>query len=201
MTTERTEADPLGWHGSRRDVLYVATGLFGAAGMAGALWPLIHSMNPDTDTIARHLVDVDLRDIASGQRKTVEWRGSPVFICHRTPEEIAAARSTRLAVLEDRQTDEERVQQAEWLVVAGLCTQDGCVPLGQRPDEPRGDWGGWICPCCGSSYDTSGRVRRSIAPRNLYSIDHIFLSDGSLRIGNRRYLHDPYLISPRNGGS
>jgi ubiquinol-cytochrome c reductase iron-sulfur subunit len=190
MAIERTEADPLGWHGSRRDILYVAAGLHTAGGMAAALWPLVDSMNPDADTVARHFRYMELWNFEVGQRKTVEWLEVPVFIWRRTPEEIAAAQSVRLGDLWEAQSDAKRVQRAEWLVVAGLCTYGGCALLGQEPDEPRGDWGGWFCPCCHSSYDTSGRVRRGMATRNLAPIPHTFRRDGSLLIGFHRYIPD-----------
>lgn len=168
----------------RRDFLYVATGAVGAVGAAIAVWPLIDSMNPAADVLALASIEVDLATIEIGQRVTVKWRGRPVFICHRTAAEITAAEADdgdpRLI---DPATDASRVRRKEWLIVIGICTHLGCVPLGQRPTDPRGKWGGWFCPCHGSMYDTAGRVRRGPAPRNLDLPPYGFLEDMRVRIG------------------
>jgi ubiquinol-cytochrome c reductase iron-sulfur subunit len=140
-------------------------------------------MNPAADVLALSSIEVDLGPIETGQRITVEWQGRPVFIVHRTESEIAAARADDTAELRDPAPDDLRAPRAEWLIVVGVCTHLGCIPLGQRPNEPLGGWGGWFCPCHGSHYDTSGRVRKGPAPRNLDVPSYVFLDDGRVRIG------------------
>lgn len=169
--------------GTRRDFLYLTTASVGAVGAASALWPMIDSMNPAADTLALASIEVDLSPIAVGQAITVTWRGKPVFVRRRTPEEIAAARSVKIGDLPDPQPDDKRVQKPEWLVVIGICTHLGCVPLGQKSTEPRGDYGGWFCPCHGSQYDTSGRIRKGPAPANLVVPQYAFLTDTRIRLG------------------
>jgi ubiquinol-cytochrome c reductase iron-sulfur subunit len=168
---------------TRRDFLLVATATVGAVGAALAVWPFIHMMNPAADTLALATTGVDLSPIEEGQRITVVWRGKPVFIDHRTEADIAAARETSLGALIDPQPDEERVQRPEWLIVVGICTHLGCIPLGQRSGEARGEFGGWFCPCHGSHYDTSGRIRRGPAPTNLVVPPYEFVDDTTIRIG------------------
>lgn len=168
---------------SRRDFLYLATGAAAAVGAAAVAWPFIDSMNPAADTLALASIDVDLAPVAVGQAITVTWRGKPVFIRHRTEEEIAAARAVDLSELPDPQPDEERVVQPQWLVMVGICTHLGCVPLGQKPTDPKGDFGGWFCPCHGSHYDTSGRIRKGPAPENLLVPEYAFLDDTTIRLG------------------
>ncbi len=165
---------------SRRDFLYIATAAVGAVGAAATVWPLISQMNPDASVLALALAEVDLAPIAEGQIVTVKWRGKPVFIAHRTKKEIEEARAVPLAQLIDPQSDEARVKKGheQWLVVVGICTHLGCVPLGHQ-----GSYGGWFCPCHGSEYDTSGRVRRSPAPYNLEVPPYEFASDTLVRIG------------------
>ena len=169
--------------GSRRDFLYLATATLGAVGAAAAIWPFIDSMNPAADVRALSSTEVDLAPVAEGQRLTVKWRGKPIFIDHRTQAEITAAREVDINDLPDPAADETRVQKPEWLVVIGICTHLGCVPLGQKPTDPRGPWGGWFCPCHGSAYDTSGRIRKGPAPYNLYLPPYEFTSDTMIRIG------------------
>ena len=184
MSTHATTAMPsAGKEPTRRDFLIVATGAVASVGAAATLWPLIDSMNPAADQLALASVDVDLSGIEVGQRVTVQWRGKPVFIVRRTPAEIAAAAADDKADLIDPQADSERVQQPEWLIVVGICTHLGCVPLGQRDGDPVGDWGGWFCACHGSQYDISGRVRRRPAPRNLDVPPYVFLAETMVRIG------------------
>lgn len=168
---------------SRRDFLYLTAGAFSVAGAAVALWPFIHSMNPSADVLALSTTEVDLSPIEVGQAITVIWRGRPVFIRHRTEAEIEAARDVAVAQLPDPQTDADRVIEPQWLVVVGVCTHLGCVPLGQKPTDPRGDWNGWFCPCHGSHYDTSGRIRKGPAPLNLVVPEYAFLDDNTIRIG------------------
>lgn len=184
MQTTAAHPDPIGpRQPTRRDFLIVATGAFAAAGTAFALWPFIDSMNPAADQTAMSSIEVDIASIEVGQRVTVSWRSKPVFIVRRTPAEIAAAEADDRADLIDPQPDRERVQQPEWLIVIGICTHLGCVPLGQRPADPVGNWGGWFCACHGSQYDTAGRVRRGPAPRNLDLPPYAFTADTVVRIG------------------
>ncbi len=168
---------------SRRDFLTLTTGAFVAVGSLAAMWPFVSSMNPAADIRAQASADVDLSAIEEGQSVTVIWRGKPVFIRYRTPAEIEEARQVSLADLPDPAADDERVQRAEWLVVVGICTHLGCVPLGQRGGDNRGDFGGWFCPCHGSHYDTSGRIRSGPAPLNLAVPEYLFVDDTSLKIG------------------
>lgn len=170
---------------TRRDFLVLTASAVGAVGAAAAVWPFIDSMNPSADVLAQSTTDVDLSQIEAGQAITVMWQGKPVFIRHRTPEEINAAEQTPMSELMDPESDEARVKKgkAQWLVVVGICTHLGCVPNGQKPSQDRGKYGGWLCPCHGSLYDTSGRVRRGPAPTNLVIPPYTFLSDTSIRIG------------------
>jgi ubiquinol-cytochrome c reductase iron-sulfur subunit len=166
---------------SRRDFLYLATGAAAAAGVAAAAWPLVDQMNPDRKTIASGVpIELDLAPIAPGQILSLIWRGKPIFVRHRTAQEIAAEEATPLSVLMDPQADADRVKpgKAQWLVVYASCTHLGCIPLGHR-----GDWGGWFCPCHGSQYDASGRVRRGPAALNLPVPPYSFVDDTTLRIG------------------
>ena len=126
---------------------------------------------------------MDLSPVAVGRAVTVVWRGKPVFVCHRTPQEIAAARKVDVSELIAPQIDAARVIKPEWLVVVGVCTHLGCVPLDQKPIDPRGAWGGWFCTCHGSAYDTSGRVRQGPAPLNLVVPTYVFTADAQIRIG------------------
>lgn len=167
----------------RRDFLYLAAGAIGGMGAAIFVWPLIDSMNPAADVKALSTVEVDISGVAVGQRITVKWRNNPVFVDHRTPKEIAEARAGDHADLRDPQPDSARVKKPAWLVVIGVCTHLGCVPLGQRSGSDRGAWGGWFCPCHGSAYDTSGRIRKGPAPKNLVVPPYVFLNDHMLRVG------------------
>ena len=128
-------------------------------------------------------VEVDVSEVELGQRVTVKWRGKPVFIDHRTPAAIAEAVDTPLSDLRDPETDAQRTDRPEWLVIVGVCTHLGCVPLGQKASEPRGEWGGWFCPCHGSQFDTAGRIRKGPAPINLIVPEHAFLTDTKIKIG------------------
>ena len=166
---------------TRRDFLYVATASAGAVAAAAGTWPLIAQMNPDASTIAAGApIEVDLAPIAEGQVIKVFWRGKPIFVSHRTPEEIKAARSVDWRELPDPEADEKRVKvdHEAWLVVIGICTHLGCIPLAHQ-----GEYNGWFCPCHGSQYDTAGRVRRGPAPANLYLPPYEFLSHTKIRIG------------------
>ena len=181
------QASGAGGHGAgtRRDFLYLATGAFGAVGTAATLWPFIHSMNPSADVLALASTEVDLKPIQAGQRITVTWRGKPVFIDNRTPDQIKSARDVPMSDLPDPEPDAKRVKPGKdnWLIMVGVCTHLGCVPLGQKQGDARGDYGGWFCPCHGSHYDTAGRIRKGPAPRNLRVPDYAFLNDTTVRIG------------------
>ncbi|MEX0629006.1 MAG: ubiquinol-cytochrome c reductase iron-sulfur subunit [Cucumibacter sp.] len=174
MTTE-AETEP-----TRRDFIYIATGAVGAVGVAAAVWPLIDQMNPSAAVRALVSIEFDLSPIAEGQSVTIIWRGLPLFIRHRTAAEIAAAVGTPLDELKDPQSDSERIKQghAQWLIMVAICTHLGCVPLGES-----GPFGGWFCPCHGSVYDTSGRVRSGPAPKNLVVPSYEFLTDTTVKIG------------------
>ena len=169
--------------GARRDFLTLVTASVAAVGAGAAVWPFVSSMGPARDVLALSTTEVDLSPIAVGQAVTVVWRGKPVFVRHRTPQEISAARSVDVRDLIDPQTDAARVIKPEWLVMVGICTHLGCVPLGQKPTDPRGNYGGWFCPCHGSHYDTSGRVRQGPAPLNLVVPTYVFTTDAQIRIG------------------
>lgn len=154
---------------TERDFLKLVAGSAAAIGVGAIGWSFLDSLNPPQDVLALSSVDVDLAPIAVGSGITVPWQGKPVFVRHHTAQEIKAAEGVRRADLIDPQSDAARVKpgHADWIVVVGACTHLGCVPLGNKPADPRGDWGGWFCPCHGSHYDTSGRVRHGSAPANL----------------------------------
>jgi ubiquinol-cytochrome c reductase iron-sulfur subunit len=168
---------------TRRDFLYLTTGATAAFGTAAAVWPLLDNLNPAQDVLTLATTEADLAPLEPGQRATLVWRGQPVFVAHRTPEEIAMAQADDQADLIDPEPDRTRVQRPEWLVVVGVCTHLGCIPIGQKPTDSRGRWNGWHCACHGSQYDTSGRVRRGPAPRNLAVPRYELLSDVRIRIG------------------
>lgn len=167
----------------RRDFLMVAAGSFAAVGGAAALWPLIDQMNPDASAKALASVEVDISSIKPGQAITIMWRGKPVFIRKRTAEEITSAKDANLSDLKDPQPDSERVQKDEWLVLVGICTHLGCIPRGQAAGDMHGDFGGYFCPCHGSHYDTSGRIRKGPAPKNLDVPPYAFVTDTIIKIG------------------
>ena len=177
--------------GNRRDFLYVATAAAGAVTAGAAVWPLVNQMNPSADVQALASVEVDVADIEPGSQITVKWLGKPVFIRRRTPEEIEAARAVSLDELPDTTSGNENLNAAdaadenrtldeagEWLVMMGVCTHLGCVPLGDA-----GDFGGWFCPCHGSHYDTAGRIRKGPAPLNLPVPVAQFISDTVIKLG------------------
>ncbi len=168
-------------HPTRRDFLYVATGSVAAVGAAAVAWPLISQMNPDASTIAAGApIDVDLAPIAEGQDIKVFWRGKPIYIMHRTKKQIEEARAVNVSSLPDPQTDQARVKEGhdQWLVVIGICTHLGCIPIAHE-----GSYDGFFCPCHGSVYDTSGRIRQGPAPLNLAVPPYAFSSDTKIKIG------------------
>jgi len=165
---------------NRRDFINIAAGV-AAVGAVGALaWPFIDQMNPAGDTLALASVEFDLTKVAPGQQVTIKWRGKPLFIRNRTGKEIAAAIKDDSADMRDPQTDEQRHKpgKAEWLILIGTCTHLGCVPT-----FGGGEYGGWFCPCHGSVYDTSGRIRKGPAPKNLEVPEYTFLSDTKVKVG------------------
>jgi ubiquinol-cytochrome c reductase iron-sulfur subunit len=183
MTDQTVDAKSDKTEGTRRDFLFQTTGAMGAVAVGGIAWPVIDSMNPAADTLALASIQVNIGSIAEGQAITVTWRGKPVFIRHRTAEEIAEAEAVDVNSLRDPQTDEQRVEKPEWLVMVGVCTHLGCVPLGQKAGDTKGDYGGWFCPCHGSHYDTAGRIRKGPAPSNLLVPPYEFTDDTSVKIG------------------
>ncbi len=168
---------------TRRDFLYLTAAAMGVVGTAAVAWPIIDSMNPAADVRALASTEVDLSPIEEGMSITVLWRGNPVFIRHRTPAEIETARGVSLDDLPDPETDEARVKKPQWLIMVGVCTHLGCIPKGQRVGEAKGEYNGWFCPCHGSHYDTSGRIRKGPAPSNLPVPPYQFLDDTTIEIG------------------
>ena len=177
--------------GTRRDFLYVATGAAGAVGVGAAVWPLVDQMNPSADVQALASIEVDVSGVEPGSQLTVKWLGKPVFIRRRTQEEIDAARETPVSELPDPSAENANLPDAdaddanrtldeagEWLVMIGVCTHLGCVPVGDA-----GDFGGWFCPCHGSHYDTAGRIRKGPAPTNLPVPTAVFVDDETIKLG------------------
>jgi ubiquinol-cytochrome c reductase iron-sulfur subunit len=178
--TTMSSAAPSPQH-DRRDFLYIATGAVAAVGVAGALWPLISQMNPDASTIAAGApIEVDLTPVAEGQVIKVFWRSKPIFINHRTKKQVEDAQNVDVAKLPDPQPDSARVKQGheQWQVLMAICTHLGCIPLADQ-----GPYDGYFCPCHGSVYDTSGRIRQGPAPLNLALPPYEFISDTKIRIG------------------
>lgn len=174
--TSSSSAEP-----TRRDFLYVATGAVAAVGTAAAIWPLIAQMNPDASTIAAGApIEVDLAPIAEGQDIKVFWRGKPIYIMNRTKQQVEEARTVNVSSLPDPESDQARVKEGhdQWLVVIGICTHLGCIPIAHE-----GTYKGFFCPCHGSQYDTSGRIRSGPAPTNLPVPPYAFVSDTKIKIG------------------
>jgi ubiquinol-cytochrome c reductase iron-sulfur subunit len=177
IVTTASSAD----HPTRRDFLFVATGAAAAVGGVVTLWPFISQMNPDASTIAAGApIEVDLAPIASGQDIKVFWRGKPIYIMNRTKKQIDEARQVPVASLPDPATDQSRVKEGhdQWLVVIGICTHLGCIPIAHE-----GNYDGFFCPCHGSQYDSSGRIRQGPAPANLPVPPYQFVSDSKIQIG------------------
>jgi len=162
----------------RRDFLFTVTYTIGAVGIGATIWPLIDQMNPDSSAKALATTEVDVSSVELGKTITVLWRGKPIFIRRRTKEEIEEASAVDLKDLKDPEKDEDRAKNPEWLVMVGVCTHLGCIPLGEK-----GEYNGWFCPCHGSHYDTSGRVRKGPAPNNLEIPKYEFLANNTIKIG------------------
>ena len=162
----------------RRDFLFTVTYTVGAVGVGSTIWPLIDQMNPDSSVKALATTEVDVSDVKLGKTITVLWRGKPIFIRRRTQEEIKEASAVDLKDLKDPQKDSDRAKNPEWLVMVGVCTHLGCIPLGEK-----GEYNGWFCPCHGSHYDTSGRVRKGPAPNNLEIPKYEFVDNNIIKIG------------------
>ncbi|PIR39171.1 MAG: ubiquinol-cytochrome c reductase iron-sulfur subunit [Alphaproteobacteria bacterium CG11_big_fil_rev_8_21_14_0_20_39_49] len=165
---------------TRRDFIVLTASAMAGVGALSFAWPLVDSLNPSADVLALASTEVDLSSIKEGQSIRVMWRGKPVFIRRRTPDEIQKARVEEVSTLPDPESDKDRVKEGkdEWLVVVGVCTHLGCVPLGYQ-----GEYNGWFCPCHGSHYDTSGRIRKGPAPTNLLVPPYEFLNDNLIKIG------------------
>ncbi|MFC2953301.1 ubiquinol-cytochrome c reductase iron-sulfur subunit [Marinicaulis aureus] len=186
---------------TRRDFIHIFGAATAAAGAGAVLWPLVHQMNPDASVLALSTKEVDLSAVPVGQAIKVMWQGKPVFIRHRTPAEITEAEETPLSALKDdvarndnlsgkleatddaRVTASDGVARPEWLILVGVCTHLGCIPLGTSAGENRGDYNGWFCPCHGSHYDLAGRIRKGPAPENLPVPPYQFVSDTVVKIG------------------
>ena len=163
---------------NRRDFIFTASTAVGVVGVGAAAWPLIDQMNPDASVKALATTEVDVSSVQPGQSITVLWRGKPVFIKRRTENEILEAKSVNLGELKHPEKDEERAANPEWLVMLGVCTHLGCVPLADK-----GDYKGWFCPCHGSHYDTSGRIRKGPAPTNFEIPKYEFVNSNTIKIG------------------
>ena len=162
----------------RREFLFTVTYTVGAVGVGATIWPLVDQMNPDSSVKALATTEVDVSDVKLGKTITVLWRGKPIFIRRRTQEEIEEASAVDLKDLKDPEKDEDRTKNPEWLVMVGVCTHLGCVPLGNK-----GEYNGWFCPCHGSHYDISGRIRKGPAPNNLEIPKYEFVDNNIIKIG------------------
>ena len=181
--------------GTRRDFIYVASGAVAAVGAAAAAWPFIDQMNPSTAALALATVEIDISAIQPGQQIIYKWRGHPLFVRRRTPAEIAASNAVDVNSLPDPlanndalpssapASDANRAIKPEWLILIGVCTHLGCTPTVSTPQIPEGDYGGWLCHCHGSQYDTAGRIRKGPAPRNLEVPPYAFLSNTRVKVG------------------
>jgi ubiquinol-cytochrome c reductase iron-sulfur subunit len=192
VSEHETSSESLG-EPTRRDFLYLTTGMAGVVGGVAVAWPFIDQMRPDASTLALGAIDVDVSSVTPGMSLTVKWRGKPVFIRNRTDKEVEEAKAVQLSDLKDavarnaniaadaQATDLDRsagVGKENWIIMVGVCTHLGCIPLGQA-----GDFGGWFCHCHGSHYDTAGRIRKGPAPENLAVPTFSFVSDTVIKIG------------------
>ena len=180
---------------TRRDFLYIATGAMGAVGVAAAAWPFIDQMNPAASVLALASIEADISSIQPGQQVVLKWRGHPLFVRRRTPGEIASARAVDVSTLPDPlarnanlpenapATDQNREIKPDWMILVGVCTHLGCTPTVSTPQAPQGEYGGWLCHCHGSQYDTAGRIRKGPAPQNLAVPPYSFVSDTRIKVG------------------
>jgi ubiquinol-cytochrome c reductase iron-sulfur subunit len=175
VDTNPHEGDP-----NRRDFIHIAAATAAVGAVGAAVWPLVDQMNPSADVLALASIEFDLSKVTMGQQVVVKWQGKPVFVRYRTPKEIAEAVKDDHAPMKDPATDASRHKdgKSQWLILVGICTHLGCVP-----NFGTGDYGGWLCPCHGSVYDTSGRIRKGPAPLNLLMPDYNFISDTKIKIG------------------
>jgi ubiquinol-cytochrome c reductase iron-sulfur subunit len=171
---------------SRRDFIHILTGVTAVGGAAAVAWPFVAQMNPAADTLALSTIEVDLATLQPGQEIKVFYRGKPVFIRYRTEADIADARASDSAAMRDPEADDVRIRPSidgtkkpQYLVMEGVCTHLGCIPVGPA----QGDYKGWFCPCHGSHYDTSGRIRKGPAPKNLPVPPYIYASESRIVIG------------------
>jgi len=165
----------------RQAFSYVMSGGLGVLGAYSAktiVNTFVTSWSASQDVLALAKIEIKLADIPEGKNMTFKWRGKPLFIRHRTAEEIESCRSVDPATLRDPEADDARVKNPEWLVVLGVCTHLGCVPIANA-----GEFGGYYCPCHGSHYDSAGRIRKGPAPLNLEVPEHEFMDDGVLVVG------------------
>jgi ubiquinol-cytochrome c reductase iron-sulfur subunit len=168
----------------RRDFINIAAVAFAGVGAGVIVLPLINQMNPSADVLADASTEVDLSAIAPGQAIKTIFRKQPLFVRHLTPAEVALADKASLGDMRDPQTLEQRTKgKKEWLITMGVCTHLGCVPLGASDGEVKGEFGGYFCPCHGSSYDTAGRIRKGPAPKNLEVPEYAFLTPTSVKVG------------------
>ena len=176
---------------TRRDFIYIAAGATAAIGAGTVAWPLVAQMSAAADTRAAGSIEIDLSKVSEGQQIKVLWRGKPIFVRYRTQEEIDAAEAVDVASLRDPQTDEERFVpnfkgeiNKHMLVMVGVCTHFGCIPIGEQGKiDPQGEFGGWYCPCHASQYDTAGRIRKGPAPKNLPIPEYKYISDTVIKVG------------------
>lgn len=165
---------------NRRKLITATAYSAATVGLACAAWPLVDSMNPSKDVVALSSIEVDISNIKVGEEKKVMWRGKPIFIRRRSAEEITAAQNVQLSELKDPEPDSARIKSGkeEWLITIGICTHLGCIPI-----MGEGEYKGWFCPCHGSQYDTSGRIRKGPAPKNLEIPPYEFKSENLIKIG------------------
>ena len=180
MTESVVTENGEGGEASRRDFIHIAAGAAAIGAGAMLVWPLINSMNPAADTLALASIEFDMSKVQEGQQVVIKWQGKPVFVRYRTPKEVQEAVAAPMSALKDPQTDADRIKAGhqQYLVLLGNCTHLGCIPT-----FGAGDFGGWFCPCHGSHYDTSGRIRKGPAPKNLVVPEYAYLSDTRIKIG------------------
>ena len=168
-----------GGEASRRDFIHIAAGAAAVGTGAMLVWPLINSMNPAADTLALASIEFDMSKVQEGQQVVIKWQGKPVFVRYRTAKEVQEAVAAPMSALKDPQADADRIKAGhqQYLVLLGNCTHLGCIPT-----FGAGDFGGWFCPCHGSHYDTSGRIRKGPAPKNLVVPEYAYLSDTRIKI-------------------